>query len=196
MIITSKFPGRCLTCSGNIAPGDRVSWIKGIKGVSHAACSPEGKEVLAAVEASRATDAVIEAPAPEGLSYLPYQRAGISYALNRAGSLVADEMGLGKTIQAIGVINGDETIRRVLVICPASLKLNWNRELGRWLVREATIEIVNGGRTITTKGGDLQIVIVNYDVLKKWRDSLLADAWDLVIVDEAHYCKNAKAQRT
>ena len=86
------------------------------------------------VEASRATDNdAIDIPAPAGLSYLPFQRAGVAYALKRKGTLIADEMGLGKTIQAIGIINalGAEQVRRVLVICPASLKLNWQRELSK-----------------------------------------------------------------
>ena len=81
------------------------------------------KERAQAVADSRASSCDIDIPKPEGLEYLPYQRAGINYALNHPSMLFGDEMGLGKTIQAIGVINADETIKRVLVICPASLKL-------------------------------------------------------------------------
>lgn len=191
MLLSSKYPGKCLTCGDPIAVGDRVSWTKGVKGVKHAACSDEGKEVAAAVATSRATESTdCDAPAPAGLSYLPYQRAGIAYALARRGTLIADEMGLGKTIQAIGVINGDETVRRVIIVCPASLRLNWKRELERWAVRPLTIGIANG------KLPETDVVIVNYDVLKKHREALAAVAWDLAIVDEAHYCKNSKAQRT
>ena len=83
-------------------------------------------------EASRATDSDVEIPAPEGLEYLPYQKAGIRYAMTRKATIIGDEMGLGKTIQAIGVINADDSIRKVLVICPASLRLNWKRELEKW----------------------------------------------------------------
>ena len=91
--------------------------------------------------ASRATDADVQIPAPDGCTYLGYQKAGIAFAHARASVLFGDEMGLGKTIQAIGLLNADPTLRRVLVVCPASLKLNWRRELEKWLVRPARISI-------------------------------------------------------
>ena len=59
---------------------------------------------------SRATEAAFEPPAPAGLSYLPYQKAGVKFALDNPATLIADEMGLGKTIQVIGAINADKTI--------------------------------------------------------------------------------------
>ncbi len=146
------------------------------------------------IDASRATDAELDIPKPDGFNYLPYQRAGIAYALNhyrngRSGCLVADEMGLGKTIQAIGVINSDPHIHRVLVICPNSLKINWSRELKKWLVRQQTIGIVEGKCFPMT-----DIVIINYDITDKW-EKRLAFNWDLIVCDEIHYLKNAKALR-
>jgi SWI/SNF-related matrix-associated actin-dependent regulator 1 of chromatin subfamily A len=213
VIITSKFGGVCKVCSCAIKVGDRIEWTRGSKLVAHARCSDEGKAEQAAIAESRRTD--VEAPAdfsvpvPDGLSYLPYQRAGISYALapQRSGTLIADEMGLGKTIQAIGVINGDESIRHVLVICPASLRLNWAREFKKWLTRAATIVVAGlgrgGGPLIAATGGDIRIRIVNYNGLAKRLRELVSPSlnapetpWDLVIVDEAHYCKNDRAQRT
>ena len=80
------------------------------------------------IEASRATDADIELPAPEGMEYLPFQKAGIAYALDRPSTLIADEMGLGKTVEALGVINATPDAKKILVICPASLRLNWKQE--------------------------------------------------------------------
>lgn len=145
----------------------------------------------AAVIESRAADSDLAVPAPAGLSYLPYQRAGIAYALARQNTLIADEMGLGKTIQAIGVINADESLRRVLIICPASLRLNWQRECERWLVMPRRIEIANG----KAYPHNAEIVIINYDILGKHEEAL-ASPWDLIIADEAHYLKNRKAQRT
>ena len=142
------------------------------------------------LEASRATDAEIDLPAPEGLSYMPFQKAGIAFALARKSVLIGDEMGLGKTIQGVGIINADPTIKHVLVVCPASLKLNWRSELTKWLVRPMSIGIANGGFP------DTDIVIVNYDVLKKWSEQLRPRTWDLLIADEAHYAKNGRAQRT
>lgn len=141
-------------------------------------------------EASRATDADVDVPRPEGLEYLPYQKAGIAYAMARPAVLIGDEMGLGKTIQAIGIINADPTVRRVLVVCPASLKINWARELQRWLVRPTSVAIANGAFPTA------DIVIVNYDVLKKHSGQIGETEWDMVIVDECHYVKNPKAQRS
>lgn len=148
-------------------------------------------EANQAIEMSRAVTAAVAVPAPAGLAYLPFQLAGIAYAGSRINTLIADEMGLGKTIQAIGVINSDPTIRKVLVVCPASLKINWQRELVKWLVGNHTVAIANG-----VWPGAADIVIINYDVLGKWRHMIDGVEWDMLIVDEAHYVKNARAQRT
>jgi SWI/SNF-related matrix-associated actin-dependent regulator 1 of chromatin subfamily A len=76
------------------------------------------------------------------ISLYPFQKKGIAFAVRREVSLIADSMGLGKTAQAIGVINGDASIRRVLVICPASVRIPWQRELQQWLNRSFTIAVV------------------------------------------------------
>lgn len=141
---------------------------------------------------SRASDAEVDLPCPEGLAYLPYQRAGIAAALDRENVLFGDEMGLGKTIQAIGVINADPTIKKVLIICPASLKLNWRRELQKWLTRKMSIVIAKKGAEV----GYCDITIVNYDILTKMALDLRAPQWDLLICDESHYLKNPDAKRT
>jgi SNF2 family DNA or RNA helicase len=155
-------------------------------------------ERAVAVEQSRAAAPVevvevVDVPAPAGLKYLPYQLAGIMYALAHACVLFGDEMGLGKTIQAIGTINADATIRRILVICPASLKLNWMRELKRWLVRQFTIQIAQGSWCHPEA---TDITIINYDIVSKHIDAINRTEWDMVIIDEMHYLKNPKAQRT
>lgn len=139
---------------------------------------------------STAEDADIGVPVPAGLAYLPYQRAGIAYLLDHPQTLLADEMGLGKTIQALGLINADPSLRRILVVCPASLKLNWLRECERWLVGD----LVCG---ITTKRWpkDAHVVITNYEVLGKWSKQLKGN-WDLLVADECHYVKNRHAKRS
>jgi SWI/SNF-related matrix-associated actin-dependent regulator 1 of chromatin subfamily A len=150
------------------------------------------QEIEQTKAASSATYADIHIPAPEGLDYLPFQRAGIAFAASRKSTLIADEPGLGKTIQAIGVINYDPTIKKVLVIAPASVKINWLREIERWSVRNLTVGIA-GPRNFP----DTDIVVINYELLNKYaqRGALDRD-WDLIIVDEAHYLKNPNAQRT
>ena len=136
-------------------------------------------------------------PAPEGLSYLPYQRAGIEYGIGAFergnGCIIGDEMGLGKTIQAIGLINTIEDVKRVLIVCPNSLKLNWRNELRKWLTKPMRIHVQKAGEVYF--GDHVDILIVNYQIVAKY-PQLLKSGWDMRIVDEAHYLKNPKAQRT
>lgn len=148
--------------------------------------------------ASRAVAAQVDVPAPEGLAYMPHQRAAIAYAGERAGTMNADEMGLGKTISALGTVNSDASIRRVLVVCPAMLKINWLREAKRWLVRPFRVLVVASGRPFPDglAGEDPVLVIVNYELLRRHNALLEGVAWDLVVLDEAHFCKNYKAERT
>lgn len=146
---------------------------------------------VASIAASRAQDADVFIPVPFGLSYLPYQRAGIAFGLAHMSVLIGDEMGLGKTIQAIGIINSDETLKRILVICPASLKLNWVREMAKWLVRKMSMAIIQGSKWV-----DAEITIINYDILVKHLDKIQSIEWDCLIADEMHYLKNPDAKRT
>ncbi len=97
------------------------------------------------------------------------------------------------TIQAAGIINDDDTIKRVVVICPASLRINWKRELTKWLVRKFTIGVVNDGKTWPSMA---DIVICNYDVAAKHKAALQAGSWDLLISDESHLMKSPDAART
>lgn len=177
-----------------------VSWSKDRSG-NWEVCwwAPIPPEVIekerAQIEASKATDAAVEIPKPTGLEYLGYQKAGIAFAAKafangRDGVLIGDEMGLGKTIQAIGIINNDPKIHRVLVICPATLKINWYREMKKWLVRPLSIGIADSKCFPTT-----DVVIINYDIVTKY-EKRLSYFWDLMIVDECHWLKNPKAQRS
>ncbi len=180
-------------------PKDKCWWTDDIEKAARLAeyadegCADELRPILdeqqAALAASRAVDSDIDVPAPDGLAYLPYQRGGIAFAAAREACLIGDEMGLGKTIQALGVINLDESIRRVLVVCPASLKANWAIEARKWLVRDMSVGIAAGRRL-----PDADVVIVNYAILTKL--PLDSVEWDLLIADECHYAKNPKAKRT
>jgi SWI/SNF-related matrix-associated actin-dependent regulator 1 of chromatin subfamily A len=142
------------------------------------------------IEASRATAADIDLPKPEGLDYRPFQKAGIRYALDRDGVLIADEMGLGKTVEAIGVINADPSIKTGIIVCPKSLKLNWARELERWLTRPLTVGIANGSLPET------DLIIINYEGLVKFQKELSSRHFDISVIDECHYIKNSKALRS
>jgi len=154
-------------------------------------------ERLAVVEEraslSRSSTAEIEVPAPPGREYLPYQKAGIAFLDKTPSALLADEMGLGKTIQVLGLINRHPEIQSILVVCPASLRLNWEREARRWLTREIPITVLHSQSKWSNEFAK-GMVIVHYDILDRF--PLSSFTWDLVVVDEAHYIKNMKAKRT
>jgi len=142
---------------------------------------------------SCATDGPEDIPCPPGLAYLPYQRGGIAFARGKEGVLIADEMGLGKTIQAIGILN-DEPVRTVLVICPASIKDNWAREMDKWLNYYLPIHVVEKAKhPLPAKMG---VLIVNYDIVAKMRPALDRYEWDALICDESHWMKTPTAKRT
>jgi hypothetical protein len=173
----------------------------------------------AMLENSRATDSDAVIPCPDGLAYLPFQKGGIAFARaafarGQNGVLIADEMGLGKTIQGIGLSNDDASIRKVLVVCPGKLKINWAREWKKWCVKGLSIGVVvtkalskkamarlntwgEGRVTIGVAAiPNTDVVIVNYDIIDRYLDAIYAVAWDLVLADEAHKLKNPKARRT
>ena len=158
----------------------------------HESCTEpfvEARQMYKQVAASRATDSNFEV---EGLGgeLMPFQRAGVEYAVNAKRLFIADEMGLGKTVQALAVIHKLNTYPAV-VVCPASLKINWQRETKKWLPKDKTVEVLRGRKGYAPTA---DIVIVNYDILDYWA-SLLND-YKAVVFDESHYCKNPKAKRT
>lgn len=155
------------------------------------------REIRAIVDASMATTSSLIVPSREGMEYMSYQIACIEYCIGRERVLIGDQQGLGKTIEAIGLINYTNP-DSILIVCPASLKINWYKELLRWLVEDYTIEMVKSNVPIW--GSD--IAIVNYDILGGkvagkvvTRDDLLRK-YDMIVVDECHYVKNGKAIRT
>lgn len=142
---------------------------------------------------SCATDGPDDIPCPPGLAYLPYQRGGIAFARGKDGVLVADQMGLGKTIQAIGMLN-DEPVKTCLVICPASLKLNWQREIDKWLDYYLPVHVVEKAAHPFPR--QVGVLIVNYDIMAKLRQRLDGIQWDAMICDEAHLLKNNQSKRS
>jgi SWI/SNF-related matrix-associated actin-dependent regulator 1 of chromatin subfamily A len=126
----------------------------------------------------------------------PFQRAGVRYALDRRRTFIADEQGLGKTVQALAALEVDGAFPAV-VICPASVKLNWERETRKWLP-ERSVAVLEGrdDRAWTAKVEGAEIVVLNYDILEAHLDKLIAQQPLAVVFDESHYVKNPQAQRT
>lgn len=163
--------------------------------------NPEAAKLLSeqveSVALSSATDADVEIPVPEGLEYLPFQRAGIAYAMKRPNVLIADEMGLGKTIQAIGTINACPEVKRVLVLTKSSLRVNWAREMEKWLVSKREIVVIETRHESINPEGPV-VVVLNYEKLLDplFSKRLMGLQWDMLVCDEAHALKNPKAKRT
>ena len=165
--------------------------------------SPDARQavegVKKAVEESQAESADIQVPAPAGLVYRPYQLAGVKWCLERKNVLLSDEPGLGKTIQVLGLVNFEKSIKRVLVIAPATLLYNWRAEAKRWLVDKAEIAVLGDAKDLP--GGDRVFAITNYEMLVGRRGgnlhgALLEQSWDLIVLDEAHRVSNENAKVT
>jgi SWI/SNF-related matrix-associated actin-dependent regulator of chromatin subfamily A-like protein 1 len=143
------------------------------------------------VALSQATDAELQLPRLGG-ELKPFQRAGVRYALERRRTFLADEQGLGKTIEALAAIEADGAYPAI-VVCPASLKLNWAREIARWLPHRG-VQLIVGTGSAPLRLADISIV--NYDILAPRLQALSALGPRALVLDEAHYCKNAAAKRT
>lgn len=125
-----------------------------------------------------------------GLLY-PHQADGVAFLLSKKRAILGDDMGLGKTRQAIVALDVAVPDGTILVVCPASLKLNWRREI-LMVNPEARVEVIGFDRKPVE---DPRWVIVNYDLLKANAERLHNVNWAGVVLDEAHFIKNA-SQRT
>jgi SNF2 family DNA or RNA helicase len=137
----------------------------------------------------------------EGRHPYNHQKTGVEFLTCRDGAILADDMGLGKTYQSI--ISALEVgAIKVLIVCPASMKITWQRELESF-----------SQKGIIVKGSHWPYVgrftIINYDILKNFHtlkkpknetepyyQYFVDEGYDLIIMDEAHKVKNPKAQRT
>jgi len=121
-----------------------------------------------------------------------YQAVGVDHMLRQSGACLGDDMGLGKSRQVVvstRMMAGDG---RVLIVCPASLRINWEREI-HMIYPDATVGIVGEDRMATLKG--CQWVIANYEKL----GGLVREpdlAFQVMAVDEAHYLKEYDSGRT
>jgi SWI/SNF-related matrix-associated actin-dependent regulator 1 of chromatin subfamily A len=142
-----------------------------------------------------------------GIEPYPFQRAGIKFAMERQRCIIADQPGLGKTLQAIGAVEGLNAYR-VLCIVPNSMRLTWIAEWRRacphrkvvtmYGTRKAPLPVTVNGVVeyvqVNTHAGD--VIVINYDQVKKFKEYLMSMHFQAVILDESHYIKSDKTQRT
>jgi SWI/SNF-related matrix-associated actin-dependent regulator 1 of chromatin subfamily A len=128
-----------------------------------------------------------------GNGLFPHQIEGVAFLLGRRRAILADDMGLGKTRQAIVSLRHVSPGGPYLVVCPASVKRNWAREI-ELAIRGASVRIVEG--TAAAPAADAEWTIVNYDILSKHVSALGRVPWAGIVFDEAHYLKNHTSARS
>jgi len=137
-------------------------------------------------------DAAFRSAAALAQGLFPHQIEGVAFLLGRKRAILADDMGLGKTRQAIVALRHVAPTGPYLVVCPASVKRNWAREIGIAAPGASTIVIEKGAEDPAQH----EWVIVNYDILSKHMDTLGRVPWAGLVFDEAHYLKNHTSARS
>lgn len=158
--------------------------------------------IIEQVEASWSASSNRHIDVPPELELWPFQKAGIEYALNREHALIGDDMGLGKTVSGIAIAN-EMQARRVLVVCPANMRLQWHAKILEWSTMGITYKVPNDTvyAILSSKYGvheQAAWTIVSYDLIRHpalWR-ALAKTEYDLLILDEAHRVKTIDAKRT
>ena len=153
------------------------------------------KEKVAEVDKLKnASDSNIEINNIKGELY-NYQKVGVDFFMHNGGkAILADGMGLGKSLQALAYAvhaNVDKT----LVICPATVKFSWEKEIKKWTDKKFII--INSKTKLTPELiAETDFFVINYDILAKLFPILSTIPFELLVVDECHYIKGNKAART
>jgi len=138
--------------------------------------------------------AVTDIPGLKGKLY-PFQAEGVGFIESRGGrAMLGDEMGLGKTVEALAWLQHNPDLLPAVVVCPASLKGNWESEIRKWTT--LTPVVLHGMIPFQLHPPHQKdtVYIINYDILSGWLPALAL--YKTVILDEIHYCKSAKTIRT
>ncbi|MEW2308023.1 DEAD/DEAH box helicase [Streptomyces sp. NPDC006864] len=144
--------------------------------------------------------APVRVPAGLTATLRGYQQRGLSWLADMTrltlGGILADDMGLGKTVTLLALHlhrqEQPDTAGPTLVVCPASLLGNWQRESARFAPAVPVRRYHGGERTLDHLAGD-ELVLVTYGVLRRDRERLTAVKWSLVAADEAQHVKNPYA---
>lgn len=125
---------------------------------------------------------------------LPFQRAGVAYALQARRALIAHDMGLGKTVQAIATLMATGTYPAFVVV-PPNLALNWVREFAKWAPEVRTARLV-GQKPSAIDTASADVFIIGDSVLSHWQDEIIAAGPAALVIDESQRMKNRSAKRT
>lgn len=125
----------------------------------------------------------------------PFQVEGVEFLAARQQALLAYDMGLGKTVIAIATLNKLKA-KKILIVCPASLKYNWLREFEKWSEGRPSIQVVEGKNAHIER--NVNIIIINYDLLlsRTIFFQLKEMKFAVGVFDESHFMKNRDAKRT
>ena len=186
-------------CEKLLCESDKAFHIWG-KILNHEQMSSFWLPKAAVVQEEKKLDRVIDYSKYDSRPPMEHQKVAVEKLLANNKFILADDMGLGKTTSAV-IASLESKARKILIVCPASLKINWEREIRNYSNRK--VLIVEGRKW----GSTYDYYIINYDIIKNYHTTdksedsddykLLVNAnFDLAIVDEAHYISNATANRT
>ncbi len=193
------FPPDKIWCEKLLCESDKAFHIWG-KIVDSDKLSPFWLPKAAVIQPEKKLDRVIDYSKYSERPPMEHQKVAIEKLLANNKYILADDMGLGKTTSAvIGALESEA--KKILIVCPASLKINWEREIRNYSDRK--VLIVEGRKW----GSTFDFYIINYDIIKNYHSTdksedsddykLLVNAgFELAIVDEAHYISNTTANRT
>lgn len=153
--------------------------------------------IITEIESSWQADSQAHIRCPTDKELWPFQKADIAYALRRKNTLVGDQPGLGKTPIAICFAN-EINAKRVLVICPANIRLQWVKRIREWTTMRWPFHvhpILNGRHGVHPTA---EWTVVSYDLARTEAigKALAKGTYDLLILDEAHYLKTPDSHRT
>lgn len=129
------------------------------------------------------------------LPLYPYQQEAVAWVHANDGTcLLGHEMGLGKSPMSLAYLELNPDVRPAIIICPAHLKINWQREAQKFMSKPRTIVLY--GQKAKALPEDAGIVILNYDIVKFWLKELVSINPQILICDEVQAIKEPTAQRT
>ncbi len=130
---------------------------------------------------------------------LPYQLDGIAFAAGAGRAILADDMGLGKTVQGIGtaeLLAREAGIRKVLIVCPASVKSQWRSEILRFSERSCQLVLGSAAGRASQYESECFFTICNYEQVLRDILAIERTKWDLIVLDEGQRIKNWEAKTT